>query len=193
MSAYLSGDPAVRPRHPEAGEQADRYVIGNYYFKNIYYSNAIKLIPFQWPFSSLSTSSCPTLAGDMSLIALNQHLLQTMLDISYSYSNKLRFRFNALKSCFPIRKWKVGCPWAAHVLHMGCPLKQRAAQWTEAAHYLCKLSIISAHGKLSGQEAPTLTLRNYKGQLQDGFSSCLWIPIRKWKVGCTWAAHWSSG
>ena len=44
-------------------------------------------------------SSCPTLADDMSLIALYPDLLQTMLDISYSYSNKWRFRFNALKSC----------------------------------------------------------------------------------------------
>ena len=44
-------------------------------------------------------SSCPTLADDMSLIALYPRLLQTMLDISYSYSNKWRFRFNALKSC----------------------------------------------------------------------------------------------
>ena len=42
-------------------------------------------------------SSCPTLADDMSHIALYPHLLQTMLDISYSYSNKWRFRFNALK------------------------------------------------------------------------------------------------
>ena len=46
----------------------------------------------------------------------------------------------------PIQKWKVGCPWAARVLHMGCPLTQWAAQWTGAAHCLCKLIIISAHG-----------------------------------------------
>ena len=63
------------------------------------------------------------------------------------------------------------CPWAAHVLHMGCPLKQWAAQWTRAAHYLCKLIIISAPGLPMGSAdckitywaaqwaAPTLTLR----------------------------------
>ena len=46
----------------------------------------------------------------------------------------------------PIWKWKVGCPWAAHVLQVGCPLKQWVAQWTGAAHFLCNLIIISAHG-----------------------------------------------
>ena len=40
----------------------------------------------------------------------------------------------------------MGYPWVAHVLHMGCPLKQWAAQWTGAAHCLCQLIIISAHG-----------------------------------------------
>ena len=43
--------------------------------------------------------------------------------------------YHLQKLYFPIRKWKVGCP-----------LKQWAAQWTGAAHCLCKLIIISAHG-----------------------------------------------
>ena len=51
-------------------------------------------------------------------------------------ANKGQFRFIYIK----ITQTK------AHVLHMGCPLKQWAAQWTGAAHYLCKLIIISAHG-----------------------------------------------
>ena len=58
----------------------------------------------------------------------------------------------------PLRKWKVGCTWAAHVLHLGCTLKQWAAQWTGAAHYLCKLIIISARvlhiGSSVGRSCP---------------------------------------
>ena len=44
-------------------------------------------------------SSCPTLADDMSLIALQPRALQMILDIAYSYANRWRFKFNALKSC----------------------------------------------------------------------------------------------
>ena len=45
----------------------------------------------------------------------------------------------------PIRKWKVDCTWAAHVLQMDLPLKQWAAQWIGATHCLYKLIIIYAH------------------------------------------------
>ena len=44
-------------------------------------------------------SSCPTLADDLSLIAIYPRTLQLMLDISLAYANKWRFKFNANKSC----------------------------------------------------------------------------------------------
>ena len=43
-------------------------------------------------------------------------------------------------------KMKSGLPMGSTCAAHGCPLKQWAAQWTGAAHYLCKLIIISAHG-----------------------------------------------
>ena len=44
-------------------------------------------------------SSNPTLADDLSLIAIYPLVLQSMLDVAVSYSNRWRFKFNALKSC----------------------------------------------------------------------------------------------
>ena len=66
-------------------------------------------------------------------------------------------RATVLVNPYPYENEKWGCPWAAHVLHMGYPLKQWAAQWTGAAHFLCKLNICpwAAYGQLSGQELPT--------------------------------------
>ena len=43
--------------------------------------------------------SNPTLADDLSLIAIYPRVLQSMLDIAVTYSNRWRFKFNALKSC----------------------------------------------------------------------------------------------
>ena len=42
------------------------------------------------------------------------------------------------------------------MLHMGCPLKQWAVQWTGAAHCLCELIIISAHGLPMGHNNYTV-------------------------------------
>ena len=44
-------------------------------------------------------SSNPTLADDLSLIAIYPRVLQRMLDVAVAYSNRWRFKFNAQKSC----------------------------------------------------------------------------------------------
>lgn len=44
-------------------------------------------------------SSCPSLADDLSLIAVTPLALQKLLDIAYRYACKWRFMFNASKSC----------------------------------------------------------------------------------------------
>ena len=47
-------------------------------------------------------------------------------------------------------------------LHVGFPLQQGAAQWTGAAHYLCKLVIISAHGLHMGSSVGRICPRTFK-------------------------------
>lgn len=44
-------------------------------------------------------SSCPSLADDLSVIAVTPLALQKLLDIAYRYACEWRFTFNASKSC----------------------------------------------------------------------------------------------
>ena len=44
-------------------------------------------------------SNCPSLADDISLVALTPNSLQDMLNVADRYSKKWRFKFNANKSC----------------------------------------------------------------------------------------------
>ena len=90
----------------------------------------------------------------------------------------------------PIRKWKVGCPWAAHVLHTGCQLKQWSAQWTGAAHYLCKLIIISTHelymSSSVGRSYP-LTFNLFIISNHGLHTGC---QLKQWSAQWTGAAHY---
>ena len=107
------------------------------------------------------------------------YTLQLLVEINLFPKLLDYLTFSHRISQLPIRKWKVGCPWVAHVLHTGCPLKQWAAQWTGTAHYLCNLIIISARGLPMGSSVGSSNLSAEKvvgsGQLQHRFLSCLWI------------------
>ena len=52
-------------------------------------------------------SKCPSLADDISLVALTPSSLQDMLKVSDRYSKKWRFKFNANKSC--ILRFRLKC------------------------------------------------------------------------------------
>ena len=57
----------------------------------------------------------------------------------------------------PIRKWKVGCPWAAHAVHglsteaMGSSVGRSCPLLMKTHYNICPWA---AHGQLSGQELP---------------------------------------
>ena len=54
-------------------------------------------------------SNCPSLADDISLVALTPNSLQDMLNVADRYSKKWRFKFNANKSCILRFRSKGNC------------------------------------------------------------------------------------
>lgn len=72
-----------------------------YLFYLVYINDLIQALHYGSPNTGIlnKPSSCPSLADDLSLIAVTPLALQKLLDIAHRYACKWRFTFNASKSC----------------------------------------------------------------------------------------------